>query len=78
MQLARDLTTNTEEMIGTLSLSDLKLIQLARAFIFDPEVLVIHSPTLFLADEEQKLVLAVLPTPATQANWTACVSYVAV
>ena len=55
MQLARDLTTNTEEMIGTLSLSDLKLIQLARAFIFDPEVLVIHSPTVFLHEDQQKV-----------------------
>ena len=65
LQLAKkdvegDVEAANTDLVRTLALSDRKLIQLARALIFDPEVLVIHFPTTFFADEQRRVVMSAL------------------
>jgi len=50
-EFAQDLETTTELDHSMLSVSHKKLLRLARAFISNPEVLVVHEPTFFLPKE---------------------------
>jgi len=59
-KLAEDLTTTQELNLFTLAASHAKLIHLARAFIADPEVLVVHEPTFFLAQDLSRVVMEAL------------------
>ena len=51
---------NNAATFSKLSLADKKRIQLARALIFDPEILVINSPTTFFDTDEHEFILSVL------------------
>jgi len=57
---AEDLESTTEVDQLPLSLSQKKMIHLARALIVNPEVLVIHHPTLFLPKDMVKVIARVL------------------
>jgi len=57
---AEDLTSETEAENLPLSLSQKKMIHLARALIVNPEVLVVHHPTLFLPKDMVKVIARVL------------------
>ena len=51
---------NNAATFSKLSLADKKRIQLARALIYDPEILVINSPTTFFDKDEHEFILSVL------------------
>jgi ABC-type cobalamin/Fe3+-siderophores transport system ATPase subunit len=47
MRLAKEIEDEVEDATTYLSRSDRKLIHLARAFIYNPEVLVVHTPGIY-------------------------------
>ena len=60
MSLAYDLYKVGGEEVKRLSRSDKKLLHLARALVYNPEILIVHSPTLLLDQEHQHVIIDVL------------------
>jgi ABC-type multidrug transport system fused ATPase/permease subunit len=56
----KDEDNSALQLSGMLSRSDRKLIHLARALIYNPEVLVIHTPGMYFDDEHRRLVVEML------------------
>ena len=52
LELALDVERDTTAAVPTLSLSDRKLVHLARALVYDAEVLVVQQPTLYCSAEQ--------------------------
>jgi ABC-type multidrug transport system fused ATPase/permease subunit len=60
IKLAYDLNREDGEEVAKLSRSDKKLLHIARALIYNPEILIVHSPTSYLDQEHQHVIIDVL------------------